>query len=120
MPRPTYRYTNAAEKSIPGVASIATAHARLAEHIRTNLPHHIPNWHVADYVDFDDRAEHLRQLLVEVEVYVRAAMQDIKDHANIRVDVKVADGILSDTRGDIVGELLNCADDLRNGMGRAA
>jgi hypothetical protein len=38
----------------------------------------MPNWHVADPLDFEDRAEHLRRLLLDVEVYVKAVMQDMK------------------------------------------
>jgi hypothetical protein len=101
-------------------SSIQDAHTALVGRLQQNRPHHQPNWHVADSLDFEDRAEHLQRLLVDVEVYVRAAMQDMKDHASIRVDVKVTEGVLSDFRGDIVGELTTCADDLRNGMGRAA
>jgi hypothetical protein len=46
-------------------------------------------------------------------------MTDMKSHANIYVDADVTGGI-SDLRGDVVGELLRCAHDLREGIGRAA
>jgi hypothetical protein len=100
--------------------TVRAAHARLAEHLRTNLPHHIPNWHAADHVDFDDRAQHLDDLLAAVGIYALSVMQDTKSHANIRVDIPNIIGAFEDLRGDTAGQLRNCADDLRNGMGRAA
>jgi hypothetical protein len=100
-------------------ASVADAHALLVQRIITNKPHPIHSWHVADSGDFDDRAEHLHRVLKAVEDYVRTVMVDVKSHADIFVDADVTGGI-SDLRGDVVGELQRCADDLRNGMGRAA
>lgn len=41
------------------------------------------------------------------------------DDVNVARFADVTGGI-SDLKGDVVGTLLNCADDLRNGMGRAA
>jgi hypothetical protein len=101
------------------IASIADAHALLIQRIITNKPHHMPPWHVADALDFEDRATHLQRMLEAVEDYVRTVMEDMKRSANIFVDAEVTGGI-SDLRGDVVGTLRNCADDLRNGMGRAA
>jgi hypothetical protein len=99
--------------------TLADAHALLVQRILTNKPHPMRSWHVADALDFEDRATHLRRLLEAVEHYVAAVMEDTKDHANIYVDADVG-GCISDMKGDVVGTLLNCADDLRNGMGRAA
>jgi hypothetical protein len=101
------------------IASVVDAHALLIQRIITNKPHHMPSWHVADALDFEDRATHLQRLLEAVEDYVRAVMEDMKASANIFVDAEVTGGI-SDLRGDVVGTLRNCADDLSNGMGRAA
>jgi len=69
-------------------------------------------WHLADALDFEDRAEHLRRLLIATEDYVRAVMVDMARSSNIYVDTDVTGGI-SDLRGDVVGTLLNAADDLR-------
>jgi hypothetical protein len=77
-------------------------------------------WHLADALDFEDRAEHLRRLLIATEDYVRAVMVDVARWSNIYVDTDVTGGI-SDLRGDVVGTLLNAADDLRGvAYGRAA
>jgi hypothetical protein len=38
-------------------------HAHLIQRIITNKPHHMPGWHLADALDFEDRAEHLRHTL---------------------------------------------------------
>jgi hypothetical protein len=99
--------------------TLADAHAQLVARILTNKPHPMRSWHLADVLDFEDRATHLQRTLEAVEDYVRAVMTDIKSHANIYVDADVTGGI-SDLRGDVVGELLRCADDLREGIGRAA
>jgi hypothetical protein len=80
----------------------------------------MPGWHLADALDFADRAEHLRRLLVDVETYTRAVMVDMARSSNVYVDTHVTGGI-SDLKGDVVGTLLNCADDLRGvAHGRAA
>ena len=101
------------------IASVADAHALLVQRVITNKPHPIHSWHIADAGDFDERAEHLHRILQAVEDYVRTVMADVKSHADIFVDADVTGGI-SDLRGDVVGTLRNCADDIRNGMGRAA
>jgi hypothetical protein len=100
-------------------ASVKDAHALLIQRIITNKPHHMHGWHVADCLDFEDRATHLQRLLEAVEHYVSAVMEDTKAHANIHVDTDVG-GCISDMKGDVVGTLLNCAEDLAGGIGRAA
>jgi hypothetical protein len=107
-----------AESAHTTIASVTDAHAHLIQRIITNKPHHLPSWHLADALDFEDRAEHLRRLLVDVETYVRAVMVDMARSSNIHVDTDVT-GCLSDMRGDVVGSLLNAADEVR-GYGRAA
>jgi hypothetical protein len=61
-----------AESAHTPIASVTDAHAHLIQRIITNKPHHMPGWHLADALDFEDRAEHLRRLLVATEDYVRA------------------------------------------------
>jgi hypothetical protein len=92
--------------------AILGAHAHLIERLQQNRPHHMHGWHLADALDFEDRAEHLRRLLIATEDYVRAVMVDMARSSNIYVDTDVTGGI-SDLRGDVVGTLLNAADDLR-------
>jgi 2',3'-cyclic-nucleotide 2'-phosphodiesterase (5'-nucleotidase family) len=101
-----------AESAHTTIVSITDAHARLIQHIIINKPHHMPGWYLADALDFEDRAEHLRRLLVDVEDYTRAVMVDMARSSNIHVDTDVTGGN-SDLKGDVVGTLLNCADDLR-------
>jgi hypothetical protein len=108
-----------AESAHTTTASVSDAHAHLIQRLITNKPHPMRSWHVADVLDFEERADHLQRTLEAVEDYVRTVMADIKSHANIFVDADVTGGI-SDLKGDVVGELLRCADDLREGIGRAA
>jgi hypothetical protein len=107
-----------AESAHTTIASVTDAYAHLIQRLQQNRPHHMPVWHLADALDFEDRAEHLRRLLVDVETYARAVMVDMKRSSNVYVDTDVT-GCLSDTRGDMVGSLLNAAGELR-GYGRAA
>jgi hypothetical protein len=108
-----------AESAHTTTASVSDAHAHLIQRLITNKPHPMRSWHVADVLDFEERADHLQRTLEAVEDYVRTVMADIKSHANIFVDADVTGGI-SDLKGDVVGELLRCADDLREGIPRAA
>jgi hypothetical protein len=101
--------------------TLTALHARMVEAIRQNPPHVILGWHIADSVDFDDRGAHLDQLLIEVVAYVRAAVQDIKSKANVdcgdALDLVKA---LDDCRNDLVGQMLNLSDDMREGYNAAA
>jgi hypothetical protein len=99
--------------------TILGAHAHLLERLQQNRPHHMHGWHLADALDFEDRAEHLRRLLIATEDYVRAVLVDMARSSNICVDTNVTGGI-SDLRGDVVGTLLNAAEGLRGFYGRAA
>ena len=108
----------------PESITLTALHARLIEKIRQNKPHVIHSWMVADQIDFDDRGQHLADLLADVVTYARACVQDLRDktgdmRAALDDVLDTVDG-LSDTRDDLVGALANCADDMRNGMGRAA
>jgi hypothetical protein len=108
-----------AESAHSTTASIADAYTHLIQRLQQNRPHHMPVWHLAEALDFEDRAEHLRRLLVDVETYTRAVMVDMACSSNIHVDTDVTGGI-SDLRGDVVGTLLNAAEELRGFYGRAA
>jgi hypothetical protein len=107
-----------AESAHTTIASVTDAHAHLIQRIITNKPHHMPGWHLADALDFEDRAEHLLRLLIATEDYVRAVMVDMARSSNVYVDADVT-GCISDMKGDVVGGLLNAAETLR-GYGRAA
>jgi hypothetical protein len=100
-------------------ASVLGAHAHLIQRLQQNRPHHMHGWHLADALDFEDRAEHLRRACIAFEDYVRAVLVDTASHSNVHVDVKDVTGIISDMQGDVVGALLNAADEVR-GYGRAA
>jgi hypothetical protein len=99
--------------------SVFGAHARLIQRLQQNRPHHMHAWHVTDALDFEDRAEHLRRLWIAVEDYTRAVLVDTAASSNVHVDIKDVTGCISDLKGDMVGSLLNAADELR-GFGRAA
>jgi hypothetical protein len=108
------------ERRTTRLPTLADAHAQLVAKLISNKPHPMRSCHVADALDFEDRATHLQRLLEAVEGYVATVMADMKASANIFVDADVTGGI-SDFKGDVVGTLLNCADGLRGvPHGRAA
>jgi hypothetical protein len=101
-------------------SSIQDAHLGLIGRLQQNKPHRMHAWHLADALDFEDRAEHARRLLIAVEDYVRALMVDTARSSNIYVDTDVT-GCIADMRGDVVGTLLNAAEELSGvAHGRAA
>jgi hypothetical protein len=99
--------------------TILDSHRHLMARLTTDKPCHIHNWHIADDLDFDDRAAHLKSLMAAVGDYVRTALKDIEAKANVRIDVTYLEAMMSDTAAEIVGSLENAADELR-GYGRAA
>lgn len=67
----------------------------------------------ADAQDMDERAEHVQALLGAVETYLTATLADAKHHTSgLKFDVNVL-GILSDTRGDLVGTFRIAAEQMR-------
>lgn len=67
----------------------------------------------ADAADLEEYAEHLQKLLESVERYITAVLSDTKRRVSgVNLDVNVL-GILSDTRGDIVGTLKIAAEQMR-------
>jgi hypothetical protein len=67
----------------------------------------------ADATDMEERAEHVQALLTAVETYLTAVIADAKHRTSgLDFDVNVA-GILSDTRGDIVGTFKIAAEQMR-------
>lgn len=100
--------------------SILDSHRHLIARLTANKPCHIHNWHIADDLDFDDRAAHLKSLLIAVGDYVRTSLKDIEVKANVRIDVTYLQAIMNDCASEIVGSLENAADEVRGYDRRAA
>lgn len=67
----------------------------------------------ADAADLEECAEHVQRLLSDVESYLTAILADAKRRVSgVNLDVNVL-GILSDTRGDIVGTFKIAAEQMR-------
>lgn len=80
---------------------------RLADNVPANIIGE------ADAADLEERAEHLQQILQDVETYIAAVMKDAKYRTSgLDLDVNVL-GILSDMRGDLVGTLKVAAEQMR-------
>src|SRR5271170_2596266 len=92
-------------------SSILGAHAHLVERLRENKPAPLRAWFLADAHDFEDRAEHLRTLLIAVGDYVQAAVNDIASYSNAPVDKKCIAGCLADLGAEVVGSLSFTAED---------
>lgn len=91
--------------------TILDAHAHLIERIEANKPCHLNPAHLADADDINERAEHIRFLMMAVTDYVRVAVKDIDDSSN-HIDAKYIYGYLDDLTSEIVGALRNAADDI--------
>jgi len=92
-------------------ANIRTAFSDLLVALADNHPVNIIG--EADAADMEERAEHVQGLLTAVEVYLAVVLADAKHRTSgITLDVNVT-GILSDTRGDIVGTFRIAAEQMR-------
>ena len=90
----------------PVIASYAHMIGRLA----ANRPHYLNPRMIADASDFNERADHLRNLLIAVGDYVRVSLKDIEDSSGVALDVKYVEGAFADLTGDVTGALRNAAD----------
>jgi hypothetical protein len=67
----------------------------------------------ADAADMEERAEHVQGLLTAVETYLAVVLADARHRTSgVTFDVNVL-GILSDTRGDLVGTFRIAAEQMR-------
>lgn len=91
--------------------SIREAFAQLGVALADNHPVNIIG--EADACDMEERAEHVQGLLTAVETYLTAILADAKHRTSgLAFDVNVL-GILSDTRGDLVGTFRIAAEQMR-------
>ena len=104
----------------PGVRPVATfsgvqsAHLDLVTRLAATRPHQIVA--IADRLDVEERAEHVRDVLDAALSYVGAVVVD----TNANLPVGSLDGVsvmrcLSELAGDVAGRLLNAADELAAG-----
>jgi hypothetical protein len=67
----------------------------------------------ADADDLEECAEHAQRLLTDIEAYFKRTLADMQRRTSgVNLDVNVL-GILSDTRGDLVGTLRIAAEQMR-------
>ena len=97
----------------PFRSSLKDAHAHLVDRIGDNTPYILNSRLIADAEDFNERADHVRSILIAVTDYVRVAVKDISDKSNTAIDERYLLGLLNDVTGDVVGALNNAAEDLR-------
>ena len=91
--------------------TIRTAFADLLVALADNHPVNIIG--EADAADMEERAEHVQAVLGAVETYLTAVLADAKHRTSgVTFDVNVT-GILSDTRGDLVGTFRIAAEQMR-------
>lgn len=98
----------------PAVSSstVIEAHIHLIERLESNLPSRIGPPYRADADDFNQRAEHLRRLMIAITDYIGVAIADIADVSH-EIDRKYVLGCLDDLTGEIVGSLTIAADDMQ-------
>jgi hypothetical protein len=95
----------------PMVSPVRTAFSDLLVALADNHPVNIIG--EADACDLEERAEHVQRLLGAVETYLEAVLTDAKHRTSgFYFDVNVM-GVLSDTRGDLVGTFRIAAEQAR-------
>jgi hypothetical protein len=100
----------------PTVSPIRSAFSELIIALGDNPPATIIG--DADAADLDELAEHMQRVMEAVEKYANAVLADAKHRTSgLDLDVDVT-GILSDTRGDLVGTLKIAAERWREDNGQ--
>ena len=94
----------------PAVPTVLGAYAHLIGRLAANRPHYLNPRMIADAADFNERANHLRNLMIAVTDYVRVSLKDIGDSSGVEMDVKYVEGAFHDLTGDVTGALRNAAD----------
>jgi hypothetical protein len=90
--------------------TILGSYAHLIGRLAANRPHYLNPRMIADAADFNERADHLRTLMIAVGDYVRVSLKDIGDSSGVELDVKYVEGAFHDLTGDVTGALRNAAD----------
>jgi hypothetical protein len=72
-----------------------------------------PPWPIpfdADATDLEDRADHLKQVLDALSVYVAAILDDTAQNIPGGLDLRFIDALLSDLASDVTGTIRRAAD----------
>ena len=95
-------------------STVQTAHLDRVARLATTRPHQIVA--IADRVDIEERAEHVRDVLGAVLAYVGTVVADTNDSLPVGLlDGAFVMSSISELAGNVAGGLLNAADDLAAG-----
>ncbi len=86
------------------------AHAEFVAALAGHPPRTIPL--DADAIDLEDRAEHLDNVLRVLSVYLTVILDDTAQNVHGRLDLRDAEGVLTDLASDVTGAIQRAADDI--------
>jgi hypothetical protein len=91
----------------PSTNPVRATHVELVSGLAGNPPRPIPV--DTDVVDLEERAEHLKQVLHALSVYVTAILDDTAQNVPGRFDLRYIDALLSDSVSDVTGTVRHAA-----------
>ncbi len=89
---------------------VKAAHSYLVAALAGKPPRSIPLF--PNPVDFEDRAEHLGNVITAVSLYLSAILEDTAENVPGGIDLHYIEGALSDLMSDVVGTIRNAAKDM--------
>jgi hypothetical protein len=92
----------------PSTKPVWATHAELVSGLAENPPRPIPV--DADAIDLEERAEHLKQVLHALSVYVTAILDDTAQNVPGGLDLRYIDALLADLASDVKGTIQGAAD----------
>ena len=87
----------------PSTNPVRAAHAEFVAALAGNPPRPIPV--ATDAVDLEERAEHLKQVLNALSVYVTAILDDTAQNVAGGLHLRQVEALLSDLTSDVVGSI---------------
>ena len=99
-----------ASEDLSTTTRVRVAHAVFVAAVAGHPPRPIPL--EADAIDLEDRADHLNQVLSALSVYVAVILDDTAQNVPGRLDLRDAEGVLSDLASDVTGAIQHAADDM--------
>jgi hypothetical protein len=96
--------------SKPSTNPVHTAHAEFVTALARQPSCPIPLF--ADATDLEDRADHLKDVLIAVSIYLSALLGDTAQNVPGGLNLRSINALLSDLASDVTGTIQGAADDM--------